>query len=330
VSTDGSRAVNGDLQKVGRAARRERVETPPMGRILISTDNRLQSSATPPNNLHIARPSMSLAERLNVPDSRKGKATRNSPNPLLALLVSYGFALQQSRPSSNLPEEGNWVHDKFAEVNDMPAAGGSLAARISSGTATGTGGAKLFQKALGSGGGGSSRASGGRVPSSGSISIKGASAPASATLEMRELLSGTTVDDVKFILKDNGEILDAWALPSNDPTTTVIRVKFAKREDMLGTCKKYDGQQADGKTLSVKEVAAPAVTKALQDIEMDSGESASKGRMYSDGIDGGITVTRPPKIDLVNDKWTRGGRGGGRARGRGGRGRGRGDKMQVD
>lgn len=61
-------------------------------------------------------------------------------------------------------------------------------------------------------------------------------------------------------------------------------------------------------------------------------------KMYSDSIPG-KTVSEPPKIekvekiDLVNDKWSRGGRGGGRGRGgrgRGGRGRGGTTSMQVD
>lgn len=102
----------------------------------------------------------------------------------------------QSRPSSQLPDDGNWVHDKFAEVNDIPKAGGALAARISGGTSS-TGGAKLLAKALGSTGGTARPNAGGRVASGGSLSIKGASVPVSSTLEIRELVAGTTPEDVK-------------------------------------------------------------------------------------------------------------------------------------
>lgn len=59
-------------------------------------------------------------------------------------------------------------------------------------------------------------------------------------------------------------------------------------------------------------------------------------RMYSDNIEGGVTITAPPRVEVLDGgRWDRGGRGGGGrgARGRGGRG-GRGgrdrDIMQLD
>ena len=54
--------------------------------------------------------------------------------------------------------------------------------------------------------------------------------------------------------------------------------------------------------------------------------------MYSDQIEGGVTLDRPPRVESIDDKWTRGnsrGRGGGRGRGNRGRGRG-GSTMEVD
>jgi len=277
---------------------------------------------------------MSLAARLDVPDSRRGKGP-----------ASVGRSLRNSpynRPSSQLPEarlpaDGNWVHDKFAEVNDIPKAGGALAARMGGGT-TGGAGAKLLQKALGDSGAGSSRlGAGGRVPSGGSLSIKGASAPSSTTLEIRELVAGTTAEDVKAIFSQCGQITDAWVVPSGSSSTTVIRVTFTDRAGMTQAIKKFDQEPADGRVLSVKEVVAPSVAKVL-DTAMELDSVGSKGKMYSDSIDGGVTITRPPRIDIVSDKWTRGGGGGGgnsrsgrgRGRGRSGRGRGASDSMQVD
>jgi len=274
---------------------------------------------------------MSLAERLSVPDvrtrgrggSQAGRSPRHSPYP----------------HTSELPSEGNWRHDKFAEVNDLPTGGGKLASRISSGTAGGEGGggAKLFQKALGSGGGSAVPRSngGGRVASGGSLSIKGASAPASTTLEIQELVAGTSAEDVKMIFSECGAITDAWSIPSGNSETTTIRVKFADRAGMSKAINQFDQQQADGRTLSVKEVVAPSVKSVIRDVEMNGGEEPEtpKGKMYSDSIEGGVTIVRPPKIEKADERRPRGGAGGadaghwrGRGRGRGGRGRG----MQID
>ncbi|KAG8988077.1 hypothetical protein FRB90_002971 [Tulasnella sp. 427] len=271
---------------------------------------------------------MSLAARLDPPGAKRNdRPNRHSP---------------YTRPNRDLPPaDGNWVHDKFAEINDIPAAGGALASRISGGVATGSdgAGAKLFARALDGGrpsGVGPMR----RAASGGSLSIKGASAPQSTILEIKELVAGTSADDVKAIFSQCGIIRDAWTLPSGNSETTVIRVKFAERDGMLKAIKQFNGQVADGRTLSVKEVG-PARQKDLIDegMEEDNEASGSKGRMYSDGIPGGKIVSEPPKIeklekiDLVNDKWSRGGgRGGSRGRGgrgRGGRGRG-GNNMQLD
>ncbi|KAG9050915.1 hypothetical protein FS837_001089 [Tulasnella sp. UAMH 9824] len=269
---------------------------------------------------------MSLAARLDPPGAKRndGRPNRHSP---------------YTRPNRDLPPaDGNWVHDKFAEINDIPAAGGALASRISGGVASGSdgAGAKLFAKAMGD------RPSGvgpiRRKASGGPLSIKGASAPQGTILEIRELVAGTTAEDVKAIFTQCGTIKDAWTLPSSNAETTVIRVKFTERDGMLKAIKQFDGQVADGRTLSVKEVGTTRQKDLIeQDMEEDNEASGSKGKMYSDGIPG-RTVTEPPKIeklekiDLVNDKWTRGGRGGGRGRGgrgRGGRGRG-GNSMQLD
>ncbi|KAG8904624.1 hypothetical protein FRB99_001421 [Tulasnella sp. 403] len=211
---------------------------------------------------------MSLADRISAPDTRRGRgvsstnrAVRHSP---------------YSRPSSQLPTDGNWVHDKFAEVNDdIPKGAGALASRISSGTPGG--GAKLLQRALeGSGSGNGRPGSGPRMSSGSSLSIKGASAPASTTLEVRELLIGTTPEDVKAIFSECGEITNAWSLPSGNPETTVIRVQFTDRESMRKAIQQFDQQQADGRVLSVKEVA---VNKAAQKDAMDVEEepAAPKG-----------------------------------------------------
>ncbi|KAG9038292.1 hypothetical protein FRB95_002253 [Tulasnella sp. JGI-2019a] len=271
---------------------------------------------------------MSLAARLNVPENQgKGAAARG------------GGRSPRHSPYSHeaIPKEGNWSHDKFAEANDLPQGGGSLASRISSGTAAGGGsgggggGAKLFSRALGGSGvavGGRGSA-GGRVASGGSLSIKGASAPPSTTVEIQELVAGTSADDVKMIFSECGAIADAWTVPSRSQETTTVRVKFVNRDAMTRAIQRFDQQQADGRTLSVKEVVPPSVKSVVPggDVDMLDEPAAPKGKMYSDNIDGGVTITQPPKIEKIEEeRWTRGGRTGGRGgRGRGGRGRGRGN-----
>lgn len=138
-----------------------------------------------------------------------------------------------------------------------------------------------------------------RAASGGSLSIKGASAPQSTILEIKELVAGTTADDVKVSLQvysfhwnvkpliyarpqaifaQCGTIRDAWTLPSSNAETTIIRVKFSEREGMLKAIKQFDGQVADGRTLSVKEVGGTRQKDLIDEsMEEDNEASGSKG-----------------------------------------------------
>lgn len=57
-------------------------------------------------------------------------------------------------------------------------------------------------------------------------------------------------------------------MPSGSSETTVIQVKFADRAAMTKAIQQYDGQQADGRVLSVKEVIASGLPKAM-DLDED-------------------------------------------------------------
>lgn len=82
-----------------------------------------------------------------------------------------------------------------------------------------------------------------------------------------------------MIFSECGAITDAWTVPSGSVETTTIRVKFASRDSMAKAIQRFDQQQADGRTLSVKEVVTPTVKSVTQDVDMDllDTPSASKG-----------------------------------------------------
>lgn len=80
------------------------------------------------------------------------------------------------------------------------------------------------------------------------------------------------------IFSQCGTIKDAWTLPSSNAETTVIRVKFTERDGMLKAIKQFDGQVADGRTLSVKEIGATRQKDLIdENMEEDNEASGSKG-----------------------------------------------------
>ncbi|KDQ19379.1 hypothetical protein BOTBODRAFT_437742 [Botryobasidium botryosum FD-172 SS1] len=70
----------------------------------------------------------------------------------------------------------------------------------------------------------------------GSISIKGASAGL-VTVEVRELVSGTTTADVELIFSQHGKVIST-TMPDDQPAGGVgVHVKFEERSDALSSCK---------------------------------------------------------------------------------------------
>ncbi|QRV84099.1 RNA recognition motif protein [Ceratobasidium sp. AG-Ba] len=279
--------------------------------------------------------SLSLAERLGIPTNRtRGTATRQ---------VSGSRKSPYDRPPT--PErntDAQWKHDKFAEVNDI--AGGVLGARLFTGSTRTSGGAGKTRVAVDSarlaraiGEANAKNGTGGRpVPlnrAGSGLEIRGASS--GATVEVRELVAGTTSADVKEIFQQHGEILshkEVKPLPAGHSADSVtVRLKFANQKDAEAVVQTYHGQKADGRVLSVRICDAPLVegTASLLssggkiDKSVDIlAQPESSSKMYSDALlddPSSIVVTRPFAP-------ARGGRGGRR----GGRGRARGTGMDVD
>lgn len=73
-----------------------------------------------------------------------------------------------------------------------------------------------------------------------------------------------------MIFSECGAITDAWTVPSGSAETTTVRVKFVNRDAMAKAIQRFDQQQADGRTLSVKEVITPSVKSVAPEAEMDA------------------------------------------------------------
>ncbi|CEL56570.1 hypothetical protein RSOLAG1IB_07919 [Rhizoctonia solani AG-1 IB] len=276
--------------------------------------------------------SLSLAERLGIPTNR-AKAGESRP-------VSGSRKSPYDRPSPPRDSEGQWKHDKFAEVNDI--AGGVLGARLFTGTPRGGSSAAgktrvavdsaRLLRALGEANASNGSGSEARSPTtrSGSgLEIRGAST--GTTVEVRELVLGTTSADVKEIFQQHGEILSHKEVkplpPGHTPDSVTVRLKFATQKSAEAVVEAYHGQKADGRTLSVKICDAPLVqgTATLLSLggKIDKSvdilaQPETGSKMYSDALvnDPGAIVLTQPSAPAGRD------RGGRRGRGRGARGRG--------
>ncbi|CAE6481077.1 hypothetical protein ACGC1H_005207 [Rhizoctonia solani] len=280
--------------------------------------------------------SLSLAERLGIPTNRtRGAAPRQ---------VSGSRKSPYDRPSSPVRDtEGQWKHDKFAEVNDI--AGGVLGARLFTGTSrpgSSVGGktrvavdsARLV-RALGEANASNGNEARPAVARSGSgLEIRGAST--GTTVEIRELVPGTTSADVKEIFQQHGEILSHKEMkplpPGHTPDSVTVRLKFATQKAAETVVEAYNGQKADGRVLSVKICDAPLVQgtatllslggKIDKSVDILAQPEGGSSKMYSDAL-----VNNPGAIVLTRPFAPSGrGRGGRRGRGRGARGSG----MDVD
>ncbi|KAG8698854.1 hypothetical protein FRC09_006982, partial [Ceratobasidium sp. 395] len=166
------------------------------------------------------------------------------------------------------------------------------------------------------------------------LEIRGASS--GTTVEVRELVVGTTSADVKEIFQQHGEILshkEIKPLPAgHSPDSVTVRLKFANQKEAESVVEAYHGQKADGRTLSVRICDAPLVegtaTLLSSGGKIDKtvdilAQPESGSKMYSDALlddPSSIVLTRP---------FPASGRGRGGRRG-GGRGRARGSGMDVD
>ncbi|KAG9087702.1 hypothetical protein FRC07_012760, partial [Ceratobasidium sp. 392] len=257
--------------------------------------------------------SLSLAERLGIPTNRtRGTATGQ---------VSGSRKSPYDRPPT--PErntDAQWKHDKFAEVNDI--AGGVLGARLfTASTRPPSGGAGKTRVAVDSArlvraigeanakNGGTT--AGARVAAPGrsgsGLEIRGASS--GTTVEVRELVVGTTSADVKEIFQQHGEILshkEIKPLPAgHSPDSVTVRLKFANQKEAEAVVDTYHGQKADGRTLSVRICDAPLVegtaTLLSSGGKIDKtvdilAQPESGSKMYSDALlddPSSIVLTRP-------------------------------------
>ncbi|KAH9917547.1 uncharacterized protein B0H18DRAFT_1087048 [Fomitopsis serialis] len=270
----------------------------------------------------------SLLDRISLPNdnsigpvrSRGNRAGGTSP---------YN---RNQRPPPKGDVNGTWTHDLY-QGTDAARRGGSLSARLSNspinapkmnfGVAD-----RALRDALGEKG----------------LSIKGASSRGNV-VEVAGLANGTSAADVEAIFKRCGPITQS-VLSKRDPP--IVRVTFKHEKDAQAAVAKFDGQPADGRTLSVRVVGGVNATLfgRLEGAAMDSdsvdllmddgGSSGSQRKLRSDDILAKDTRARvlvaPPGLNPADyvQRPTRGGRGRGRGRGRRGGGRGDSARMDID
>ncbi|KAF7321570.1 Proline dehydrogenase [Mycena kentingensis (nom. inval.)] len=268
----------------------------------------------------------SLLERMSIPANGAGAGpVRSKSNAPSRKSSPYG------RPPKG-DADSAWSHDMFESHNSLSARMNitPTAPKVALGNGNGILG-KALLAATGPGGG---------------LSIKGASTSSKGNVvEVTGLVSGTSADDVAAIFKRCGEIVKTASIPGPQVT---IRVTFKTPAAASAAVSKFDGQPADGKTLSVRVVGTTAAGTSLGgrlgglvrdegsvDVLMESADSGSKMRSDSLTTDPRAQVlVAPPGAnpkDYVQGAPTRGRGGRGRARGGGRRGGAkRGGRMDVD
>jgi len=178
------------------------------------------------------------------------------------------------------------------------------------------------------------------------ITIKGASMRGNL-IEVRGLVAGTTADDVEAIFRRCGHIVSSSVhTHAAIDGSVVVRLLFKEEKDALYAVRKFNGETADGRTLTVKSVGNQPVNLAARldgtlpgDGSVDALLTPSgSSKLRSDDIiaqDSRATVLiAPPGADpkdyMPAQTWSRGR---GRGRGRGGRGGRKGagnDANQMD
>lgn len=179
-------------------------------------------------------------------------SVRSFKQNCLSLCMSHIFFISFCFPTNNPQNRPNptpkgdvdstWSHDLFDQHNSLVtrlnATPGAPKANLNA----------IARKALHA-----------ATSSSEQLSIKGASSASQGNVvEVTGLVAGTTPDDVVAIFKRCGEIVKAASM-SNRPEVT-IRVTFKAPAAASAAVQKFDGQPADGKTLSVQIVGTKATS----------------------------------------------------------------------
>jgi len=299
------------------------------------------------------------AKRASARDGKRGNsngrgATGRVSNPAYR---KSNRASPYSRESS--APDGKWGHSGFVEQNRIK--GGALAARLQSKRPPGgfreddeeqrdadsvghwahdryTGGERggvskrrpggalsqshLAQRTLAALTGEASGARGrSKVASSGPISVKGASA---TTVEVRNLVPGTTAEDVAAIFGDpdssSPTVLSANEVNTSNKSSVTVHVKFSNYQLAADARQKFNGQQADGRILEVIILESSAtssvslVRRALasgiatsKDVEFDllPDSGSNVGGFRSDALLGDARAqiqTAPPIISTANPR----------------------------
>jgi len=207
----------------------------------------------------------SLLDRMGVAPSartaRVGRLDRHSP---------YDRA---SRPSSNDP----WKHDMFAKQNKIE--GGELGARMAvpdkapaSSSASRT---LSLQKPLSAAGAVS------HPKNSKDFSIRGASG---VTVEVRELVKGTTAADVEAIFNRCGNVISSKLTSTSGADSETVHIKFETQDHAAEAVSMFNKQAADGRILEVEILgnALMPTSKSVDALLEDGNTGGSKLR--SDAI----------------------------------------------
>ncbi|KAG6891502.1 hypothetical protein C0992_005641 [Termitomyces sp. T32_za158] len=298
----------------------------------------------------------SLLERMNIAPAagpvRQKPHSRSSPYVCFPCFPQTPAHSPQTRaqrtPRGNIDDQ--WTHDLYDS--------GSLSARLDSKpTAPRLSINAITQKALRAATDPSPTSTRAR-PAQGDLSIKGASSSANV-VEVANLLSGTTPNDVAAIFSSCGEITAARLVTPADADSPRIRLTYKSPAHAVAAVAKFNNQPADGNVLSVRVIGATSAGAGLGvrlggadglglvrqegsvDVLMDSSED-SGSKMRSDSLRGdprAQVLVAPPGANPAEytqatantaSRRGRGGKGGGRGGGRRGRRGGLGTRMDTD
>jgi len=217
-----------------------------------------------------------------------------------------------ARPT-RLSSDEPWKHDMFAKQHKIE--GGELGARMA--VAEKAGSTTLntslsLQKALAAVNGSSSA-------SSKDIIIRGASG---VTVEVRELVKGTTAEDVEAIFNRCGKVLYSKLVKTPRTDSETVHVKFENQDQAERAVSMFNKEKADGRFLEVEIINNGLTLKG-------AGGGNSIDALLEDGTSGGsklrsdAIMATDTRAQVMTNPWGKtSNRGGRRGRGRGARGRG--------
>jgi len=82
-------------------------------------------------------------------------------------------------------------------------------------------------------------------------------------VEVRNLVQGTTAEDVQAIFSDSGPISFASEIPSRIKGAVAVQLRFQNVADAERARKTFDGQIADGRKLEVAVLSGGLLANAL-------------------------------------------------------------------